>query len=48
VYTTLDDKVAAVDAALHRLDASPERVRSLTNWSWIDTALSTLPAPLAA
>jgi transposase len=48
VYATLEDKVAAVHAALERLDADPERVRSLTNWRWIREALCGLPTELAA
>jgi DDE superfamily endonuclease len=47
VYATLADKVAAVDAFLHTLDADPARVRRLCGWSWISAALSTLPAPRA-
>lgn len=38
VYPTLDDKVAAVVAHLEWLEADPERVRSLTYWSWIADA----------
>jgi transposase len=48
VYATLDDKVAAVHTALHRLDADPDRVRSLANWSWIAAALQDLPSEIAA
>jgi transposase len=47
VYATLDDKVAAVHAALQQLDANPDRVRSLTNWSWIASAIHDLPNHIA-
>jgi transposase len=47
-YATLDDKVAAVTRVLEEYDADPERVRRLTNWHWIDTALSQLPDEIAA
>ena len=46
VYATLADKVAAVNAFLDDLDADPARVRSLCGWDWINTAITTLPAPL--
>jgi transposase len=48
IYATLDDKMAAVAAHLEWLEADPERVRSLTHWSWIATALQQLPAQNAA
>jgi transposase len=48
VYATLDDKVAAVQATLERLDADPDRVRSLTNWRWIAAALPHLLTEIAA
>jgi transposase len=47
-YASLDAKVAAVTAVLEELDADPERVRHLTNWHWIDTALHQLPDDIAA
>jgi transposase len=46
VYTTLADKVAAVNAFLDKLDADPARVRSLCGWEWINAAITTLPEPL--
>jgi hypothetical protein len=46
VYTTLADKVAAVDAFLDELDADPARVRRLCGWDWINATIATLPAPL--
>ena len=48
VYASLDEKVAAVEAELRKFDADPERVRSLTNWEWINKALDSLPQPIAA
>jgi hypothetical protein len=47
VYAGLDEKVAAVDAELIRLDADPERVRRLVGWDWITKALDSLPQPIA-
>jgi DDE superfamily endonuclease len=47
VYATLDAKVADVQAFLEQLDADPARVRRLCGWEWINTAIATLPAPLA-
>jgi DDE superfamily endonuclease len=43
VYPTLADKVAAVNAILHALDADPARVRRLCGWNWINAAIGTLP-----
>jgi hypothetical protein len=48
MYAALDDKMATVTAHLEWLEADPTRVRSLTHWSWIATALQQLPAPNAA
>jgi transposase len=48
VYTTLDDKVAAVVAHLEWLEADPERVRSLTHGSWIAAAFQQVPPQNAA
>jgi hypothetical protein len=45
VYATLADKVAAVNACLHALDADPARVRRLCGWNWINAAIATLPEP---
>jgi transposase len=47
VYATLDDKTADVQAFLEALDADPPRVRRLCGWDWINTAIASLPAPLA-
>ena len=46
VYTTLADKVAAVNAVLDEFDADPARVRRLCGWDWINDAITTLPEPL--
>jgi transposase len=48
IDATIDDKVAAVVAHLERLEADPERVRSLALWSWIDAALQHLLTQNAA
>ncbi len=48
VYASLEDKVAAVDAELAKLDADPDRVRRLTYWDWIRQAIDNLPNPNAA
>jgi transposase len=47
VYTTLADKVAAVNAFLDELDADPARVRRLCGWDWINDAITSLPTALA-
>lgn len=48
VYSSLEDKVAAVQKFLTDLESDPERVRSLTWWGWIDTAVQDLRASYAA
>lgn len=40
VYERIEDKVAAVEVILDELDADPERVKRLTNWSWIANTLA--------
>ena len=45
VYATLEDKLAAVEAFLHELDADPDRVRQLCGWDWLIAAHHALPAP---
>lgn len=47
VYASLEEKMAAVDAELEKLDADPERVRRLAGWAWIIEALSSLPSAIA-
>ncbi len=44
VYTSLADKVAAVEALLLELAACPLRVRQLAGWEWICSACATLPS----
>jgi transposase len=47
VYATLDEKVAAVEAELAKLDADPARVRSLAGWAWIEAAVPQAAAQAA-
>jgi hypothetical protein len=42
VYGSLHNKKAAVEAELEKLAADPERVKSLTGWSWIHQAVAGL------
>lgn len=35
VYGSIEEKMAAVNAYLSKLEADPARVRSLTGWEWI-------------
>jgi hypothetical protein len=48
VYATLDDKVAAIEADLAKLEAAPDRVRSLAGWDWIEAAVTRQPVDHAA
>lgn len=48
VYQHIEDKVAAVETILERLDADPERVKRLTGWHWIVDTLHRLPQEHAA
>ncbi|MBA2557401.1 MAG: transposase [Chloroflexi bacterium] len=48
VYATLDDKVAAVEAELAKLEADPARVRSIADWDWINEAVERLPVTQVA
>lgn len=48
VYATLDEKMKAVHNFLIDLESDPERVRSLTCWHWIDTAIKGLSINYAA
>jgi transposase len=43
VWGTVEAKVAAVDTLLQDLARSPERVRRLAGWAWIQESLSSLP-----
>jgi hypothetical protein len=44
VYADIEQKMAAVEAALAELAADPARVRQLVGWGWIIQALDGLPA----
>lgn len=35
MYGSLEEKTAAVDECLSRLESDPERVKSLVGWEWI-------------
>ena len=48
VYGSLEEKMAAVDAYLRRLESDPSRVRSLAGWDWINEAIDSLPPSHAA
>lgn len=48
VYGSVEEKMAAVDAYLRRLESDPSRVRSLAGWDWIDKAIDGLPSCHAA
>jgi transposase len=48
VYSTLEDKTRAAAEFLTKLESNPERVRSLTWWDWIKTAVQELPVNYAA
>jgi transposase len=48
VYATRDEKIKAVQNFLTDLESDPERVRSLTWWDWIDTAVHGLPVTYTA
>ncbi len=43
VYGTIWHKMAAVEEVLRGLAANPERVKKLTGWDWVLTALRRLP-----
>lgn len=47
-YSTIEDKVKAVDAFLTELEAKPERVQSLCRWDWVHAALHRSQAQIAA
>ena len=48
VYNSIEDKVAAVEAFLSKLESDPQQVRALTAWDWIDESIQGLPVSLAA
>ena len=48
VYESLEEKTAAVDECLSRLESDPERVKSLVSWEWIRRNLQGLSEDYAA
>jgi len=48
VYESIEEKVMAVEAFLTELETEPERVRSLTDWDWIEDAVQQLPSQYTA
>lgn len=48
IYGTIGKKMTAVEGELEAMAASPERVQSLTGWSWIRDALAQLPQEFTA
>lgn len=48
VYSSIEDKVAAVGAYLMELEADPKRVRALAEWDWIQHAVQSLPTQFPA
>lgn len=48
VYESLEEKVEVVNRYLRELQSEPDRVRSLTAWSWIVRSARSLPAHFAA
>ena len=45
LYTSIEEKVAAIEAELSKWDADPDRVRRLVDWWWITDILDQLPHP---
>ena len=48
VYGSLEEKMAAVDECLSRLESDPERVKSLVSWEWIIRNVQELSEDYAA
>jgi hypothetical protein len=48
VYSSLENKVAAVEAFLSEFESDPNRVRGLAGWNWIEEAIQGSPVRLAA
>lgn len=48
VYESLEEKMAAVDECLSKLDSDPERVKSLAGWEWIRRNVQGLSEDYAA
>ena len=47
IYGSVEGKMEAVEAYLSELETDPERVRSLTAWSWIERTMRNLPTHYA-
>lgn len=45
LYTSIEEKMAAIEAELSKWDADPDRVRRLVDWWWITDILDQLPHP---
>lgn len=43
VYGSVEEKMEAVDSYLRELESDPSRVRSLTNWHWVEHSTQSLP-----
>ena len=48
VYGSVEEKMAAVNECLSRLESDPERVKSLVSWDWISRNVQGLSADYAA
>ena len=48
VYGSVEEKMAAVDECLSRLESDPERVKSLVSWEWIRQNVQGLSEDYAA
>ena len=48
VYSSIEDKVEAVEAFLTELESDPDRVRTLCGWDWIEEAIQGFPVHIAA
>ena len=48
VYGSIEEKMAAVDKCLSRLESDPERVKSLVSWEWIRQNVQELSEDYAA
>ncbi len=48
VYSSIKDKVGAVDTFLTNLESKPHRVQLLAGWDWIEDAIQRLPELIEA
>ena len=46
IYKTMADKKKAVEKFLTKLASTPEQVKKLTGWAWIENTISSLPNPV--